>query len=648
MKDKIEIEKCEIDTRQDILEIEISGELSFAIRGERFRLAAVFCGTHVNRYFPMTAYGTVSEIGTTQFHSSVSVQLNTVFYEYSPEAGEEITLKFCICSPEKTWITIDTNKRWKAELFQTDSVQEGETGSLLRRFGKKLQYILCTLLLPVWILQGLLAVRGYGKLHPSAQGRSGWKAALYHAHGLVSGWTGYGYSIRELKTAYFREQYEKYCVYYPETKGVLFLSERRTEPGGNLYLVRKALMELSEGERREYGEIQDFLVERPVSRLRWKELKRCAALAARSRVIVLEDFYPQLHALTIRQETNILQMWHACGAFKLFGLSDLGIAKHLEQSTRNHRNYDAALSSSEGVVPFYSEAYGVPQERIYPIGVPRTDIFFDSGAAEEIRAGLYQKYPICRDKRIVLFAPTFRGSGKQTAYYPLEKFPVEEIMESLPKDVVLILKNHPFMKEPFPVGGKYRERVLDLSAEEHINDILFITDLLITDYSSTIFEASLLNIPMIFYVFDLEEYLAERDIYFDFASFVPGAIVGELPELIREINASLVQGASAECDEKFRSFFLGALDGHSTERTLELIKRLYRQDAINGREDGIDGGDTMFQKWTKELDLLEEGKSRYEWDELEELITDDFEEEKLSEEEFDRLMKRLMELDDFI
>lgn len=655
MAGMINIEKCKINTENNVLDLEISGELPYAVHSGRFRLAALFCGEHEDRHFPMIAYGTVLESNRTKFHSFAFIQLNHVFYHYQATYGEKVALKFRICSPDKEWLTFDTDIIWDAEQFQTEFLLPPP--SAFTRFWRKLEYVCCTILLPVWMLQGYLAMHGHGKLHPLAQGRSGVKAALYHAHGQVSDWTGYGYSIRELKTNYFREQYEKFCSYYPETEGILFLSERRVEQGGNLSLIRDALHELSnrtsedispEWENSEFGTLREFLVERPVSKLKWKELRRCAEYLACSRVIVLEDFYPQLHALSIRQETSILQMWHACGAFKLFGLSDLGVAKHLEQSSENHRNYDAALASSAGIVPFYSEAYGMPEERIYPIGVPRTDVFFDANAAERIREKMYQKYPICRDHQVVLFAPTFRGSGKQTAYYPLDRFPVDQVMDAMPEDTVLILKNHPFMKEAFPVGAKYQPRVLDLSTAEHINDILFITDILVTDYSSSIFEAALLDIPMLFYVFDLEEYLKERDLYFDFTSFVPGMVVQELPDLLQGIGTYLAEGNSEECDQDFRRFFLGALDGHSTERTLQLIRQMYLQNDVNYFVESTDGGDTVFQKWDKELDLLEKGKSKYVWDELEELITDDFEEEKLTEEEFDKLMHRLMGMDSFI
>ncbi len=98
-----------------------------------------------------------------------------------------------------------------------------------------------------------------------------------------------------------------------------------------------------------------------------------------------------------------------------------------------------------------------------------------------------------------MFAPTFRGDGNKDAYYPLEAFDVNHFMERQPEDTVLILKNHPFVKQKFTVDAQWQDRVLDLSGEEHINDLMLISNLLITDYSSSVFEAAILELPMLFY-----------------------------------------------------------------------------------------------------------------------------------------------------
>jgi CDP-ribitol ribitolphosphotransferase len=185
---------------------------------------------------------------------------------------------------------------------------------------------------------------------------------------------------------------------------------------------------------------------------------------------------------------------------------------------------------------------------------------------------------VCKGKKVVLFAPTFRGSGNKTAYYPEKAFPVEEIMKVLPEDIVLIIKHHPFVHNRFVTDFPGGERVLDLSERENINDLLMLTNLLVTDYSSVIFEAVLLQLPILFYVFDLREYLESRDLYFDFASFAPGRIVESL-ETLKKILPEEIKNDCQDLEENekrkdFRTLFLDSLDGRSTERTMELIHTL--------------------------------------------------------------------------
>lgn len=570
MSGDIQIKNCQISEEKKELLLEVQGKLSGQNMGDKLRLSAFFEGRNCDRRYPVIAQCMKTPEGTTSFTASARIELENIFFEYQSGQEENISLQFSYCDLKDQWIIFDKKILLPAKLFEKEKREK----SIRKRLSCKIAYIFYTFFLPVWLLDGYLACKGFRKLHPAASGMHGKKAVLYHAHGIVYGRTGYGYSLREMKTNYFKKQYEKACKKSSQTEGVLFLSERRVEKGGNLDLLRNRM------KQGKLCTVMEFLTTRPVHKLKWKELRRSARMAAKARVIVLEDFYPQLHALSIRPETKVVQMWHACGAFKLFGLSEIGLVEHLKQSTRNHRNYTAALASSPGVAPFYSEAFGVPESHIKPIGVPRTDIFFNAEYKTKTANELYEKYPVCKGKRIVLFAPTFRGSGNKTAYFPQEKFPVNEVMKALPEDIVLIIKNHPFVNQTCFVEEAYRNRVLDLSVQENINDLLFITSLLVTDYSSVIFEASLLNIPMLFYAFDLQEYLEQRNLYFDFPSFVPGRIVETVEELILTIIKELDNTRTVEEQEKykeFRQFFLESLDGNSTERAVELIWQLYQQ-----------------------------------------------------------------------
>ena len=153
------------------------------------------------------------------------------------------------------------------------------------------------------------------------------------------------------------------------------------------------------------------------------------------------------------------------------------------------------------------------------------------------------------DKKVVLFAPTFRGAGNKTAYYPTDKINWNQFFENVSEEYFVILKNHPFVKNQFAYDAKWADRVLDLTGKDNINDLLFITDVLVTDYSSSVFEAALLQIPMVFYVFDKEEYLENRDIYYDFDSFVPGAQAKTEEEFIAMLSDG-TETATAEPSEK--------------------------------------------------------------------------------------------------
>ena len=113
------------------------------------------------------------------------------------------------------------------------------------------------------------------------------------------------------------------------------------------------------------------------------------------------------------------------------------------------------------------------------------------------------------------------------------------LYDSLSDDYAIIIKHHPFIQEKHPIPAEYRDRVIDLSENTEINDLLFVSDLVITDYSSLVFESSLLDIPMLFYAYDLQSYIKSRDFYFDFKLYIPGKICTSLYTLLENISIVL-------------------------------------------------------------------------------------------------------------
>jgi len=574
MKDQFQLIENEIEENKRMLHLHAEGILAHPVVNGKLRILSVFSCREKQRRFPMEA-DCITRKDILFFSVRGSISLPDVFYQFTEEdAAHKVKVTFEYCDAKGKWHILSEAFSLAGALF-LPSVTKDSVGF---RFYRRAMYLLCTLFLPLWLLDGWFVIKGYKKSPYLEEGDRGKKAVFYHAHGLVKEITGYGYSVREKKTKYFAKKYRKACK-RTVAENIFFLSEREIEAGGNLDLIRSNL-------KKQQQSYTEFIDTRPIHKLPYSQIGKAAKLAAAAKVIVLEDFYPQLHAVELREDTKVIQLWHACGAFKMFGLSDIGKVSHLEQSTKNHRSYSAAIVSSKDMIPFYSEAFGIAPKCVRPLGVPRTDIFFDKGYGKRIRARLQEIYSQLAGKKIVLFAPTFRGSGNKDAYYPWERFSVDAFLETLPEDTILIIKNHPFVKQKYTCREENRGRVLDLTGQENINDILFLASLLITDYSSCIFEASLLAIPMLFYVFDLKEYVRSRDIYFDFASFAPGKQVKEF-ETLQEETAKILTRSDSGAEEQtemsqvepetekrrkeFCEYFLGSLDGHSTERVTALI-----------------------------------------------------------------------------
>ncbi len=79
----------------------------------------------------------------------------------------------------------------------------------------------------------------------------------------------------------------------------------------------------------------------------------------------------------------------------------------------NHRSYTKAYVSSETDIPFYAEAFGIREENVVPTGVPRTDVLFDEAYATQIKQEMENELPLIKGKKVILFAPTFRGNGHE-------------------------------------------------------------------------------------------------------------------------------------------------------------------------------------------------------------------------------------------
>lgn len=276
-----------------------------------------------------------------------------------------------------------------------------------------------------------------------------------------------------------------------------------------------------------------------------------------------------------RPETVITQLWHGCGAFKRFGKStaDLIFGASRESMERHpfNKNYTYVTVSSPEVVWAFEEAMDLQNEKgvVTASGVSRTDVFFHEEEMQKARQKLEGLMPASKGKKVILFAPTFRGRVA-TATTP-DCLSVEQFAASLSDEYILLFKHHPVVKERPAIPAAFENSfAMDMSDLMSIEELLFVSDICISDYSSLIFEYSLLERPMLFYAYDLEEYFDWRGFYYDYDELTPGPICTtneQMIDYIKDIDTSFNRQEIIDFKEKFMS----SCDGHSTERIMEMV-----------------------------------------------------------------------------
>ena len=294
---------------------------------------------------------------------------------------------------------------------------------------------------------------------------------------------------------------------------------------------------------------------------------------ATSKFILIDDYYRQLYGLKIRKGSELIQVWHACGAFKKFGFSAIGKSdgNSLEFEKKAHLHYSKVLTSSKEVNKYYSEAFNINKENILSFGVPRTDILLNKEYQEFIKLNLESLYPIIKNKNVITYAPTFRGGIEARKNFKLQ-LDLERILKELGNDYVIILKLHPSVNyeciDLSNMPNDYKNRILNINSDFDINKILLVTDILISDYSSVIFEAALLNKKILMYAYDKDEYLSERDFYYNYDNFVPGPIAYNNEDVINIIKENKFD---MEKVKSFKNKFFNLEAGSATKKLVDYI-----------------------------------------------------------------------------
>ena len=375
--------------------------------------------------------------------------------------------------------------------------------------------------------------------------------------------------IKELSYALFAFNY-KFGSILPIKKNFVFSIMTHDEsPSGNIRTLTKYLSKV--------GKYSFYYVAKEERRAYFHLLFVLPFVMSRAEIILMDNAFMPMSFFKVRKKTKVLQLWHGTGSIKKFGQdSNTGRLRELER--RHNANIDCLFVNSSGLVREYAGAFGVPESKVYATGLPRTDwlltLLSDKDRAEKIEeiSGNIAKFMgggSLMDKKIILYAPTFRDNETDN---PKLHMNVSKLAETLPDDYLIFLKLHPFVSRAFKEND-LPDRVINVSDYQDLNELMVVSDVLITDYSSIIFDFVVLDKPMYFFADDILDFEANgRGFYLDYRNDLPGILPSCETELGRKIVNDIEGNESNETRLKRRLFldkYYDWLDGKSAMRVYE-------------------------------------------------------------------------------
>ena len=274
---------------------------------------------------------------------------------------------------------------------------------------------------------------------------------------------------------------------------------------------------------------------------------------ATSKVVVIDTYIIPVSVLKHKKSLKVVQIWHALGAIKKVGYQVIGkgegSSEVVAHTMKMHAGYDAVTTSSSTTAKFYAEAFNTDISKIKVVGMPRVDDILGDNKDTEI-LNLNPEY---NGKKTILYIPTFRKND--TVY-------TEDIIKLVDTNKYnLVIKLHPLdstkVDEKYLVKGGFSTY-----------DMMKFADYIITDYSATAIEASVLNKPLFLYVYDLDNYNEVRGLNVNLTEELKTSTSKEFKDILEIIENDTYDYKSLEA---FKNKYVETHNINNTESVCKLI-----------------------------------------------------------------------------
>lgn len=293
-------------------------------------------------------------------------------------------------------------------------------------------------------------------------------------------------------------------------------------------------------------------------------IKKIVPYVTGASVVFCDNYYAFLAGIKFDNDAKVVQLWHANGAIKKFGLEAEYVKKTSKRNVMRYKKVYQTIThyvvSSSKMKKIFEENF---QQSITSLnyGYPQTDNYFNSTWVRNVEKNFREKFG--KNKQVLLYAPTYRDKENDQLVKTLES------LQKLTKEWLVIVKLHPHDERKYKFTEGIEDIVFDLNGLS-LSELLPSVDCLVTDYSSIPFEYTLANPKgkIIFYCYDYEKYQDEVGIEAGFVDWAPGFFVEDEKSFLSAIDAER-RGSFQDFNQVWNEF----VTGNSKEQLIEWVEK---------------------------------------------------------------------------